>query len=203
MTDTGRVTAPRPRDAAATRAAILAAARARFGRDGYERTTLRAVARDVGVDPALVVRYSGGKEALFARAVDFRLDLPDLTGLAPEEVGRALLHRFFEVWEGDGTFLALLRASATHEAAAARMREVLAEQVTPAIAAVVPDHPRERAGLLGSLVLGLVVVRHVLRAPALARMSRAELAAWFAPQLRHVLTGPAPEPLPDPAPDLR
>ena len=39
----------------------------------------------------------------------------------------------------------------------------------PAGAAAVPDHPRGRAGPLGSLVLGPVVVRHVLRAPGPAQ----------------------------------
>ena len=52
----------------------------RFGADGYERTTLRAVAADVGVDPALVIRYFGSKQDLFAAAAEFTLDLPDLTG---------------------------------------------------------------------------------------------------------------------------
>ena len=66
-----------------TCADILAAARLRFGSDGYERTTLRAVAADVGVDPALVIRYFGSKQDLFAAAAEFTLDLPDLTEVAP------------------------------------------------------------------------------------------------------------------------
>jgi AcrR family transcriptional regulator len=93
----------RLRNAADTRADILAAARVRFGADGYERTTLRAVAADVGVDPALVIRYFGSKHDLFAAVAAFTLDLPDLTQLDPELVAEALLSRFFAVWEDDTT----------------------------------------------------------------------------------------------------
>ena len=46
----------RPRNAAQTRADILSAARRRFATEGFDRTTLRAIAADVGVDAALVIR---------------------------------------------------------------------------------------------------------------------------------------------------
>ena len=58
----------RPRNAAQTRADILDAARRRFATDGYEPTTLRTIAADVGVDAALVSRYFGSKQDLFATA---------------------------------------------------------------------------------------------------------------------------------------
>ena len=62
-----------------TKAAILVAARPRFSVDGYQATTIRAVARDAGIDPALVMRYFGSKAELFARATDIDLRVPDLT----------------------------------------------------------------------------------------------------------------------------
>ena len=63
-------TAPsRRRDAQATRAAILEAAKSHFARVGYERATLREIAAEAGVDVALVARYFGGKEALFTEAL--------------------------------------------------------------------------------------------------------------------------------------
>ena len=155
MTYTVGMSPSRPRSATATRAAILAAARSRFAVEGYERTTLRAVAGDVGVDAAMVIRYFGGKEALFAEAADLDLRLPDLTGVGKEDLAGVLLPHFFAVWEEDATFLALLRASATSTRAATVMREVFATQVAPALAVVVPDHPVERAGLLGSPGVGI------------------------------------------------
>ncbi|HZC16460.1 MAG TPA: TetR family transcriptional regulator [Caulobacteraceae bacterium] len=60
---------PRKRDAEATRAAILEAAKARFARLGYDRTALRDIAAEAGADVALIKRYFGGKEALFTAAL--------------------------------------------------------------------------------------------------------------------------------------
>ncbi len=62
-------TAPRKRDADATRAAILDAAKAQFALLGYDCAVLRDIAGDAGVDVALVKRYFGGKEALFLEAL--------------------------------------------------------------------------------------------------------------------------------------
>ncbi|MFI7498215.1 TetR/AcrR family transcriptional regulator [Streptomyces sp. NPDC049687] len=59
----------RRRDAAATRQALLGAARGRFTRLGYDRTTLRDVAADAGVNLALIKRYFGSKEGLFKAAL--------------------------------------------------------------------------------------------------------------------------------------
>jgi AcrR family transcriptional regulator len=173
-----------------TRTAILEAARARFGADGYERTTIRAVAGDVGIDPAMVMRYFGNKEGLFAAAATFELHLPDLTGVPPAEVAEVLLPTFFAVWERDATFLALLRAAVTSETAAAKMREVFVDQVAPTLATVVTDHSAERAAMVGSQVLGLALTRYIIRTPPLAEMSPAELLTWLAPVIEHYLTAP-------------
>jgi AcrR family transcriptional regulator len=186
------MSAARTRNAEATRADILAAARLRFGAEGYDRTTLRAVAADVGVDAALVIRYFGSKQDLFAAAAEFTIDLPDLGAVDPAGLAEALLSRFFAVWEDDATFVALLRAAMTSDTAAITMRKVFATQVAPALAAVTPDHPAERAGLLGALVIGLATTRYVLANPAVAELSHDELIRWTAPVIRQLLTGPAP-----------
>jgi AcrR family transcriptional regulator len=192
MTYSGGMATTRLRNAADTRADILAAARARFGSDGYERTTLRAVAADVGVDPALVIRYFGSKQDLFAAAADFTLELPDLTKIDPDRVAEALLPRFFAVWEDDTTFLALLRAAMTSPTAADTMRSVFARQVAPTLAAVTPDHPAQRAGLMGAFIIGLATTRYVLANPAVADLDHDQLIAWAGPVIRHLLVGPAP-----------
>ncbi|KQS56890.1 TetR family transcriptional regulator [Geodermatophilus sp. Leaf369] len=177
----------RPRDAAATEQALLDAARARFATDGFDRTTIRAVAADVGVDAALVIRYFGSKQGLFTRAADLDLGLPDLTGVRAGDLARVLVDRFFAVWEDDPTFLALLRAATTSEVAAAAMREVFAAQVAPALAAVTDDRPAERAALVGATVLGFALARYVLRVPPLVAMSREDAQTWLGPTLRHYL----------------
>jgi AcrR family transcriptional regulator len=182
----------RTRDADATRADILAAARTRFGAAGYERTTLRAVAADVGVDHALVIRYFGSKQDLFAAAADFTVDFADLTGVAPKDLAAALIPRFVAVWEDEGTFLALLRAAMSSPVAAETMRSVFSTQVAPALAAATVDRPLERAALVGAFMLGLATSRYILRTPGIAGMGHDELTAWIGPVVSQLLTGPAP-----------
>jgi AcrR family transcriptional regulator len=188
------VTSPttRDRNASQTQADILTAARRRFGASGYERTTLRAVAADVGVDPALVIRYFGSKQELFAAAVDFTIDLPDLSDVDPAEVAGILLPRFFAVWEENETFVALLRAATTSAVAAETFRDVFAKQVAPKLITAVPDHPLQRIGLMGSFVIGLATTRYVLENPPIANISRDELSRWAAPVITQILVGPAP-----------
>jgi AcrR family transcriptional regulator len=192
MTYPGGMATARLRNSADTRADILAAARARFGAEGYERTTLRTVAADVGVDPALVIRYFGSKQDLFAAAAEFTLELPDLTGVDPDRVADVLLPKFFAVWEDDTTFVALLRAAMTHPGAAETMRTVFATQVAPVLATITPDHVAQRAGLMGAFVIGLATTRYVLENPAVADLSHDELIRWAGPVIQQLLVGPAP-----------
>jgi AcrR family transcriptional regulator len=185
------MTTTRPRNASQTRADILSAARRRFATEGFERTTLRAIAADVGVDAALVIRYFGCKQDLFATAADFAIELPDLSGVEPGEIANILLPRFFAVWE-DETFLALLRAAMTSQLAADALKRVFAEQVAPVLITATPDHPVERIGLMGAFVIGLATTRYVLKNPPIANLSRKELSRWAAPVIDRLLVGPAP-----------
>ncbi len=188
---TGR-SGSRPRNAAHTRADILAAARRRFAAEGYERTTLRAIAADVGVDAALVIRYFGSKQDLFATATDFTIELPDLSHADPDDVPDLLLPRYFAVWEEDHTFLALLRAAMTSRVAANTLNRTLATHVAPSLRAATPDHHLERIALTDAFVIGLATTRSVLANPPVADLSREELSRWAGPVFRQLLTGPAP-----------
>jgi AcrR family transcriptional regulator len=180
-----------PKRSDATRAAILAAARERFAADGYERATIRAIAGDAGVDPALVMRYYGSKEKLFAAAAEFDLHLPDLTALPREALGRGLVGHFLQRWESDGTLQALLRTAVTNESAAVRMREVFARQVAPRIGALYkePKVAAAKAALIGAQILGLALCRYLIRLPALASMPREEVVRQVAPAVQKILDG--------------
>jgi len=186
------MTTPRPRNAAQTRADILSAARRRFATDGYEPTTLRAVAADVGVDAALVTRYFGSKQDLFATATEFRIELPDLAGAKPDDIAGMLLPRYFAVWEDDHTFLALLRAAGTSRVAADTINQTLATHVAPTLRAATPDHHRARIAMTDAFVIGLAMTRSVLANPPMVELSRDELGRWAAPVFRQLLVGPAP-----------
>jgi AcrR family transcriptional regulator len=185
--------APPSRRSDVTRATILAAARERFAADGYERATIRAIAADAGVDPAMVMRYYGNKEKLFAAAADFDLRVPDLTGVPHRRLGAALVDHFLRRWDGDETLMALLRAGATNEVAAERMRHIFASQLAPRIAAVCPypDEARTRAGLVATQMLGLALCRYVLRLPPVVHLTADEMVAWLGPTIERYLTGRA------------
>lgn len=182
----------RPRHAAQTRADILEAARRHFAAGGYERTTLRAVAADVGVDAALVTRYFGSKRDLFATATEFRIELPDLAEADPDDIPGMLLPRYFAVWEDDESFLALLRAASTSRVAADTLNQTLETHVAPALHAATPDHHRQRVALTDAFVIGLAMTRSILANPVMTHLSREELGAWAAPVFRQLLVGPAP-----------
>jgi AcrR family transcriptional regulator len=180
-----------PRRSDATKAAILAAARDRFAAEGYERATIRAIAADAAIDPAMVMRYYGSKEKLFAAAAEFDLRLPDLTSLPRRSVGKALAKHLLERWESDDTLKALLRAAVTNDAAAARMHTIFAEQLGPAIAALCDDSAAAwtRAGLVASQALGLALCRYVLRLPPVVAMERDEVIGWLGPTFQRYITG--------------
>jgi len=187
--------ATRRRDAVRTRAELLAAARGQFAREGYERVTVRSVAAEVGVDQALIMRYFGSKAGLFAEAARLEFSLPDLVGMGPGEIADALVDRFFQLYDDQDTFLALLRAAATSEDAARQMLGILRDQASSALAAAAVDRPADRAALVATQVLGFAFVRYILRAPQLVDMSRDDVRAWIGPTLARYLTDPYLGPL--------
>ncbi|MFI7384727.1 TetR family transcriptional regulator [Streptomyces sp. NPDC049813] len=178
----------------ATRATILAAARERFATDGYERATIRAIARDARIDPAMVMRYFTNKEGLFAAAVALDLELPDPADGPPGEIGRTLVRHFLALWEENEVLTALLRVGVTNPAAAERMQGVLRDQLIPVARKVCPDPEQApaRAALSASQVLGLALTRYVLRFPASVALSREEIVDWLAPTLQRYLTAELP-----------
>ncbi|MFJ4011301.1 TetR family transcriptional regulator [Streptomyces sp. NPDC090026] len=178
----------------ATRAAILDAARERFASDGYERATIRAIARDARIDPSMVMRYFGNKEGLFAAASAIELELPALGALPSRHVGTALVTHFLDRWERDDVLTGLLRVGVTNAAGAERMQAIFAEQLGPVALGVCPDPveaPR-RAALAASQILGMALARYVLRLPPAVELSRDEVIAWLGPTVQRYLTAERP-----------
>ncbi|GGK99113.1 TetR/AcrR family transcriptional regulator [Nocardia jinanensis] len=183
------------RSSSETKAVILTAARERFAADGYDRATIRSIAADAEIDPAMVMRYYGNKERLFAAATEFDLRLPDLTAVPRDRIGPALVAHFLDRWERDESLLILLRAGVTNAAVADKMRSIFAAQLAPVVAKTGND-PHEgplRAGLAASQILGMALCRFVLAFPPVAAMTGPEVIAWLGPTIQRYLTGPAPE----------
>jgi AcrR family transcriptional regulator len=186
---------PQPRRSDPTRARILEAARRRFAREGYDGTTIRAVAADAGIDPSMVMRYYGSKDGLFAAAADIALDLPDLTQVPRRQWGRRMVRHFFERWEGrpaGPTLGLLLRSAATNAHAAERLRTIAATQIAHALERAGVDQPQRRAALMASQMVGLAYCRHVLRLPVLASAEPEDLVPDIGRTLQRYMTAPLP-----------
>ena len=178
-----------------TRTAILEAARERFAREGFDGTTIRAVAADAEIDPSMVMRYYGNKDGLFAAATDIQLRFPDLAGVPAAELGERLVRHFIELWEGDSSdelLRLLLRSSITNAAAAEQLRAAFGQQVVGALTQVMPD-PEEtiiRAGLISSQMLGLALTRYILKLPPVVALDAETLVATVGPTIQRYLDGP-------------
>lgn len=171
-----------------TKAAILAAARERFAATGFHGATIRSIAADAGIDPAMVMRYFGSKDQLFAAAADFDLELPDLYGVSPGRLGAALTSHFLDRWERDETLVILLRSSATNAEAAERMRRIFGEQLLPVVTRVLPaEVAPQRAGLVATQILGFALCRFVVELPPVVAMSREEIVSWMGPTIQRYL----------------
>jgi AcrR family transcriptional regulator len=194
----GAATAGRERKSDRTRAAILSAARDLFQRQGYDRTSIRAVAAAADIDPSMVMRYFGSKEGLFAAAAHVDLRLPDLSGVPVRQRGRALVEHFIRRWEGDlsdDVLVLLLRSAVTDERAAQRLKAVFQEQLVDTMTRVSgPEEGERRAGLIASQVLGVALGRYLLELPGLADRAPEDLVADIAPTIQRYLTSPLPSP---------
>lgn len=181
-------TVPRPRDSAATRGALLAAARTLFAERGYDRTTVRGVAERAGVNQALLFRYFGNKESLFAEAVTAQALAP-LSDGPPETLLERLVTAVFADAPDGAMFHAVLRSGGTP---AETVRTELGAAYRAAFAAQArTDDPAEadlRATLLLAWLLGLGQVRAEIGAGgdrgAVAHVLRAA---------RVLLDGPTPD----------
>jgi len=192
MSRTGRRPGP-----SSTRAEITAAAARRFAVAGYDATSLRQVAVDASVDPALVRRFFGDKEQLFTEVASALIDperaVAAVAGGPPEAAGERLL-RYFLSLLGDvsrpGPLLGVIRSAVTSEHAAGLLRRLLAEQVLREIAVSFPSgRPEFGAALAASQLVGLAVARYAVRLPPLTAADTEELVSAIAPVLQYYLTG--------------
>ncbi|MDX3238999.1 TetR/AcrR family transcriptional regulator [Streptomyces sp. ME03-5709C] len=180
-------TAPkRPRNAAATREAILRSAVEAFSRHGYDGIGVREIAKAAGVTAMLVNRYFGSKEQLFAEAVDVafapRTVVTGNPGTLSRDVARALVDGTAPEADHLSPFLLTL-LSAPNPRAAEIMREGIERHVQRDLAQLLPGSGgQERAGLALSLIAGVWLMRKVLRDTVLVEADEEELVR----RLQHV-----------------
>jgi AcrR family transcriptional regulator len=187
-----------PRGASAdTRGALVRAGRVRFAVHGYERTRLRDIAADAGVDAALIGYFFGGKQGLFDAAMAEALHpeslLDEIMEGGADQLGERLLRRLLRFWDaadGGDPLLGLLRSAAGHERSAALLRGFVERELLARVAtAVAAPDPQLRASLAGSQLMGIVMARRVLRLEPIASCHPDVLIAAVAPTLQRYLTG--------------
>lgn len=183
-----------------TRNAILVAARKLLTERGYEATTIRAVAAEVGVDPSMVMRYYGNKAGLFSTAINVDLHLDQVPGTPKSQLGKALARHFLNRWEGDladDAIVLILRSAPTNAMAAEHGRAMFVGQVIPFIERATGGGPdtAHRAALVVAQVLGLALSRYLLEFPPTVEMDQETLVNSVGPVLQHYLTGDLDSPV--------
>ena len=184
--------------AAVSREHILDAARRLFAEQGFEGTSLRQVARAAGVDPAMIHHFFKGKDELFALSVELPADPEEvLRGVADTDPGQRaelLVRTVLHLWESpaQASLVAFLRGTLGSRAKTALLREMVGRTIISRIMAGVPGQPAEvalRGDLVASQMVGLMMVRYVVRLEPLASAGQDEVVRLVAPNVQRYLTG--------------
>ncbi|GHC73760.1 TetR/AcrR family transcriptional regulator [Streptomyces flavofungini] len=207
---TGQAAAPAPRrrgrpsrtqaeQGPAMREVILEAAREQFSERGYEKASVRSIAKAAGVDSALVHHYFGTKEQVFAAAIEvaFAPALGAPTAVAEgslDDVGERLTRFILGVWEDPKTrtpLLAIVRSAVNNETAATVFRRLISTQLLARIAERLDLPDAElRAELAAAQLVGTAMLRYVIQVEPLASADVEQIVARVAPVVQGHLTGP-------------
>lgn len=193
-TRTGRGPGRRP-GSPDTRGEILEAARREFAANGYDRTSMRAVARAAGVDPALVHHYFDGKEDLLLAAMEVPFDPRTMIGSVidgpRDETGERLVRMVLTLWEDpqrQPRLLAVIRAAIANEASSHLLRDGFLRLILDQIAAIPGvDDARRRGNLVASQIIGLIMTRYVVGLDPIASMPADDVAAAIGPTIQRYL----------------
>jgi AcrR family transcriptional regulator len=193
----GRRKPGRPGAETGAREAILVAARTRFLEHGYDAVTLRAVARDAGVNVALISYYFGSKRGLFGAVMALVANpaeaVAEVVKGDPATLGPRALRQMLASWDGPESgpaLLAMLRRVAADDHSAALVREVLERELLGRIAERIggPD-ARARAMAFCTQMAGIIVTRYLLRMEPIASMTPEEIVRHYGPALQAPLQG--------------
>jgi AcrR family transcriptional regulator len=186
----------RPADGGDRRTAILDAAREQFAERGYSAASVRGIARAAGVDPALVHHYFGTKERVFVAAMELPFDpaeqIPAVLAGDPDGVGERLVRMFLAVWDQPGfraPILGMLRSAMTGEEGAAMLREFVGSALLGRVAVSVGQTDPLRVQAAVAQLVGVVMLRHVVRIEPMASATTEEVVALVAPVVQRHLVG--------------
>jgi len=182
--------------ASGTREDILVAARQAFAERGYEGATVRSVARAAVVDPALIYHYFGSKQRLFVAAMEIPYHwqelLPPILDGPREEIGLRLARLLLTYWEDphvNPLFRGVVRSAATDPVAAEMVQRMLAEGPFALMARSIGTPDAElRTMLMASHLMGVALLRYVLKVEPLASAPAEEVAEMVGPIIGGYLT---------------
>lgn len=183
-----------------SRQAIIESARAKFAELGYEGATIRAIAQQAGVDAALIHHFFQTKEGVFAAAMRDALQADDLLPAVVEPgidgLGERLVRMFLGLWDkppARDMLAAVVRSAASHDEAADLLRDVVStELLGRVVRATDRPQPDVRAALVGSQLVGLAFMRHIVAIEPLASMPKERLIQSVAPAIQHYLADDLP-----------
>ena len=185
-----------------SRDAVLAAAKQRFASEGFEKTTLRAIAQDANVDPSMVLYLFGSKEALFRESLRLILDpealVAALTGGDDPDIGTRMVRTYLRIWEtpdSAASMRAMLQSATSNSDAHDAFRGFVQDYVLTAVSGVLggDEHAKLRAMLAASQLVGTAMLRYIIEVPPLATLSADEVVALIAPTVTRYLTADAAE----------
>lgn len=185
-----------------SRDAVLAAAKQHFAASGYEKTTLRAVARDAQVDPSMVLYLFGSKEGLFRAAMQLIVDpqrlVEAITDGDEAGLGTRLVRAYLDIWDNPDTgasMVAMVSSATSNAHANQAFREFMREYVLTAVSGALGGGPdtQLRAVLAASNLIGAVFLRYIMRVGPLAEVSTDEVVRMIAPTVQRYLTADAEE----------
>lgn len=179
-----------------TREAILDASLEMFAAKGYEATSMRAIAGQAGVDPALVRQFFTDKETLFVATMAQRTCIParlfETTSGDPSTIGRRLTDAYLRLWEDEVTqpiLLALARAAVTTPRAMQMLIDTFLAQAGPDAPRVTAgDRDAEGFALAATHLFGVAMGRHILRLPVIVALTHQQLVDRVGPAIQNYLT---------------
>jgi AcrR family transcriptional regulator len=187
-----------------SREAVLAAAKARFAAEGYEKTTLRSIADDAHVDPSMVLYLFGSKADLFRESLRLILDPEVLVAAlagAPDDVadiGTRMVRTYLRIWGAPDTgpsMVVMLQSATSNSDAHDAFRAFMQNYVLTAVSGVLGggEQARLRSMLAASQLVGAAVLRYVMKVPPLSTLSDDEVVRLIAPTVTRYLTADAEE----------
>jgi AcrR family transcriptional regulator len=174
-----------------TKDEILIAARNQFAARGYGGATIRGIAAEAGVNPALVHHFYGSKDQVFVAALNLPFNPALLVGTLlegpREQIGERILRLFLNLWQDPDTrlpFFALVRSVTTSPEVADQLRQFLETAVLAKVAAAL-GLPALRLTAAASQMIGLAVVRYVIKAEPMASATEDEVVELIGPVIQH------------------